>query len=212
MLWVPEILSPSCDLGVFVDQAAEPVAPQNPDFSLDPPVNAECGGYWLWYPRGVSGVFALLLTVLQRVRGSWAGAGGVPCGVGCGPVRGWSGRSGGRPAGFCPQVQPCLFMVMARGQVEDEVPATAPGGAGAGGDETAADRGGAGLRERAAGEGPGGAQQVMGHGGDDEPGGVRGEDARREVGEGAGVQVGVDLLDDGVAAIRDIRPCKERYR
>ena len=28
-----EILSPSCDLGVFVDQAAEPVPPQNPDLS-----------------------------------------------------------------------------------------------------------------------------------------------------------------------------------
>jgi hypothetical protein len=30
---VPEILSSSCDLGVFVDQAAEPVPPQNPDIS-----------------------------------------------------------------------------------------------------------------------------------------------------------------------------------
>jgi ABC-type phosphonate transport system ATPase subunit len=32
-VWVPEILSSSCDLGVFVDQAAEPVPPQNPDIS-----------------------------------------------------------------------------------------------------------------------------------------------------------------------------------
>lgn len=32
-VWVPEILSPSCDLRVFVDQAAEAVPPQNPDIS-----------------------------------------------------------------------------------------------------------------------------------------------------------------------------------
>jgi hypothetical protein len=31
-VWVPEILSSSCDLGVFVD-FAEPVPPQNPDIS-----------------------------------------------------------------------------------------------------------------------------------------------------------------------------------
>jgi hypothetical protein len=52
----------------------------------------------------------------------------------------------------------------------------------------------------AAGEGPGSAQQVMGHGRDDEPGGIRGENIR-EVGEGAVVPVGEDLLDDRVAAV-----------
>jgi hypothetical protein len=30
-LWVPNILSPLCGLGIFADQAAEPVPPQDPD-------------------------------------------------------------------------------------------------------------------------------------------------------------------------------------
>jgi hypothetical protein len=90
---------------------------------------------------------------------------------------------------------------MARGQVEDEVPAAVAGGAGADGDEVAADRGGAGLRVPAAGEGPGGAQQVVRYCRDDEPGGVRREMPGGQVGEGAGVQVGVDLLNDGVIAV-----------
>ena len=50
-LWVPEILSPSCDLGVFVDQAAEPVPPQNP--TVAPGTDAcvgPAGGVW-WSAR-----------------------------------------------------------------------------------------------------------------------------------------------------------------
>jgi hypothetical protein len=35
----------------------------------------------------------------------------------------------------------------------------------------------------------------------EEPGGVRGESTRWQVGEGAGVQAGVDLLDDGMIAV-----------
>src|SRR5487761_1386855 len=115
-----------------------------------------------------SGVFVLLLTVLQRVRGFWAGVGGR-CAFRrgwCGPVRGWSGRSGGRPAGFCPQVLPGLLTVVARGQVEDEVAAAVAGGACADGDQVTADRGGAGLRVPAAGEGSACAQQVVRHGRD----------------------------------------------
>jgi hypothetical protein len=91
--------------------------------------------------------------------------------------------------------------VVACGQVEGEVPAAVAGGAGGHGDEVAADGGGAGLRVPAAGEGPGGSQQVMGHGGDDEPGGVCPEMTGWQVGEGAGVQVGGRLLDDGVVAV-----------
>jgi hypothetical protein len=94
-----------------------------------------------------------------------------------------------------------MFAVVARGQVEDEVAAAVPGGACGEGDEVAADGGGAGLRVPAAGEGPGGAQQVVRHGRDDQPGGVRGENTGGQVGEGAGVQVGDHLLGDGVVAV-----------
>jgi hypothetical protein len=71
-------------------------------------------------------VFALLLTVLQR-------------------------GAGGRPAPFCPQVQPRLFTMVARRQVEDEVPAAVTGGPCADGDDVAPDGGGAGLRGPGAG-------------------------------------------------------------
>ena len=79
--------------------------------------------------------------------------------------------------------------------------AAVAGGAGGDGDEVAADGGGAGPGEAGAGEGPGGAQQVEGHGRDDQPRGVRVEVPGREVGERAGVQVGDDLLDDGVVTV-----------
>ena len=112
-----------------------------------------------------SGVFALLLTVLQPVRGFLGRGRGAVClaAWGCGPGRGWSGRAGGRPAGFCPQVQPRLFAVVAFGQVKGQVAAAVAGGPGGHGDQVAADGGGAGLRvaacrrgsrRRAAGYGP----------------------------------------------------------
>ena len=111
----------------------------------------------------------------------WSAGGGqgagAPCGVGRGPGRGWSGRSGGRPAGLCPQVQPGMLTVVARGQVEDEVAAAVAGDAGAEGDQVPADGRGAGSGVGPAGPGPGRAQQVMGHGGEDEPGSVRVENA-----------------------------------
>src|SRR5487761_1234553 len=95
-----------------------------------------------------SGGFALLLTVLQRVRGFLGRGRGAVClsAWGCGPDRGWSGRAGGRPAGFCPQVLPGLFAVVACGQVEDEAAAAVAGGPRADGDQVAADGGGADLR------------------------------------------------------------------
>jgi hypothetical protein len=51
-VWVPKTLSPLCDLGVFTDQAAEPVSPQHPD------VRACCGrirasGGWVLLERPV---------------------------------------------------------------------------------------------------------------------------------------------------------------
>src|SRR5512135_2130423 len=90
---------------------------------------------------------------------------------------------------------------MAGGQVEDQVPAAVAGGPGGHGDEVAADGGGAALRVAGPGPGPGGAQQVMGHGREDQPGPVRVEGAGWQVSEGACVQVGDDLLDDRVVAV-----------
>ncbi len=126
-----------------------------------------------------SGVFPLLLTVLQPVRGFLGRGRGPVCLSACesGPDRGWSGRAGGRPARVGPQVQPRLLAVMAVGQVKCQVPAAVAGGPGGHGHEVAADGGGAGSRVRPTGAGPGGAQQVMGHRGEDQPGGIRGEDA-----------------------------------
>src|SRR5487761_32424 len=76
-----------------------------------------------------SRVVALLLTVLQPVRGFLGRGRGSVClaAWGGGPDRGWSGRAGGWPAGFRPQVLPGLFAVVAFAQVEDEVPAAVPG-------------------------------------------------------------------------------------
>ena len=150
-----------------------------------------------------SGVFALLLTVLQPVRGFLGRGRGPVCLSACGrgPGRGWSGRVGGRPARFCPQVQPRLLAVVAFGQVKGQVAAAVAGGPGGHGDQVAADGGGAGFRVAPAGAGAGGAQQVMGDGRDDEPGGVGIENTGRETGERAGAQVGDDLLDDGVVAV-----------
>jgi len=92
--------------------------------------------------------------------------------------------------------------VPAFGQAEGEQQAAAAaGGAGGDGDQVAADGGRAGLRVAAAGDGAGGADQVAGDGGDGEPGGVGGELPRRQVREGAVVEVGQQLLDDGVAAV-----------
>jgi hypothetical protein len=138
-----------------------------------------------------SGVFALLLTVRQLVRGSWARGSGTVCPSACGygPGRGWSGRAGGWPARVCPQVQPGLLAVVATGQVEGQVAAAVPGGPCGHRDQVAADGGGPGSRVTAAGAGTDGTQQVMRHRGEHEPGGVRGEDAGGKMSERAGGQV-----------------------
>jgi hypothetical protein len=74
------------------------------------------------------------------------GGSGGPDGRGrCGPVRGWSGRRGGRPAVGVEEVQPFVLAVPAFGQVQGEVAAAVPGGAGGDGDQVAADGRGAGL-------------------------------------------------------------------
>jgi hypothetical protein len=65
----------------------------------------------------------------------------------------------------------------------------------------AADGGGAGPGVAAAGEGAGGAHDVVRDGGDGQPGGVGAELAGRQVRQRAVVQVGEELLDDGVAAV-----------
>src|SRR3954467_9481257 len=78
----------------------------------------------------------------------------------------------------------------------------APGGGGdPGGDdhELAPDGRGGRLRQgRHLGEGRGGAGEVEGHDGADQPGRVGVEDARRQVGQGGGLEVGVHVLDDRV--------------
>ena len=94
-----------------------------------------------------------------------------------------------------------MLAVPALGQVQGEAAAAVAGGAGGDGDQVAADGGGAGPGVAAAGEGAGGADQVVGDGGDGQPGGVGGELPRGQVREGAVVEVGEDLLDDGVAAV-----------
>ena len=88
--------------------------------------------------------------------------------------------------------------MVAFGQVQDEIPAAVTGDAGAKGDQVSPDGGGARLRVPGPGADPRRPQQVVRHGGDDEPCGVRVEDARWQVSDGAAVQVGDDLLDDGV--------------
>jgi hypothetical protein len=79
--------------------------------------------------------------------------------------------------------------------------AAGAGGAGGDGDQLAADGGGAGPGVPAAGEGASGPGQVMGDGGDGQPDGVGGELPRRQVREGAVVEVGEEQFDDRVAAV-----------
>src|SRR5699024_5074644 len=55
------------------------------------------------------------------------------------------------------------------------------------------------------GQGGGGAGEVERDHGQDEPGGVRGELAGGQVRQGGVLQVGVDVLDDGVGAVGLVR-------
>lgn len=75
------------------------------------------------------------------------------------------------------------------------------GGAGGDCDEVVSDGLGGRAGVVAAGERAGGAGEVEREAGQHQPGGVRGEPARRKVGQGAGFQVGDDLFDDRVAAV-----------
>ena len=61
------------------------------------------------------------------------------------------------------------------------------------------------LASAGAGDGGRGAGQVERHHGQHEPGRVRGELARGQVRQGGVLQVGVDLLDDRVAAVGLVR-------
>src|ERR1700722_14926381 len=110
--------------------------------------------------------------------------------MGCGP----GGLGGGRAAGCVPEAEPFVLAVPVLGQVEGEVPAAVPGGAGGDRDQVPADRHGAGLGVEQAGQGAGGAQQVVGDGRDGQPGGVRGEVPGGQVGDGAAGDGGEDLL------------------
>jgi len=70
--------------------------------------------------------------------------------------------------------------VPAFGQVQGDVAAAVPGGAGGDVDQVAADGGAAGLAVGQAGQGSGGAQQVVADGGEGQPGGV-GRPALRQI-------------------------------
>ena len=120
---------------------------------------------------------------------------------GCGPGRGWSGRCGGRAAGRAEQVEPFMLAVPALGQVQGEATAAVPGGAGGDGDQVAADGRGPGLGEGQAGQGAGGAEQVVRHGCDRQPGRIRGKYPGRHMSQGTAGDVGEHLLHDGVAAV-----------
>ena len=68
-------------------------------------------------------------------------------------------------------------------------------------DQLGADRGGAGPGVTAASQRAGGAGEVVGDRGAGEPGGVGGEAPGGQVREWAVLQLGDDLLDDGVVAV-----------
>jgi hypothetical protein len=71
-----------------------------------------------------------------------------------------------------------MFVVPAFGQVQRDVAAAVPGGAGGDGDQVAADGGAAGLAAGQAGQGSGGTQQVVADRGECQPGGVGREGPR----------------------------------
>ena len=123
------------------------------------------------------GVGFLPLACSAACPGSWLEGGVAVAGRGgCGPVRGWSGRCGGWPAGRIEEAEPFVLAVPAFGQVQGEVAAAVPGGAGGDGDQVAADGRGPGLGEGQGRQGAGGAEEVVRHGRDRQPGRVRGED------------------------------------
>jgi hypothetical protein len=86
--------------------------------------------------------------------------------------------------------------------VHGEVPAAVPGDAGGDVDQVGPDRDAACPGMAGGGEGAGGAGQVVRDRCQGEPGGVGGEPAGGGVGERAAGEVGEDLLDLGVVAVR----------
>ena len=115
---------------------------------------------------------------------------------------GWSdGRCSGRSAGSGEQRFPSGFPGPTLGQVQDDLP-----GRGREAcrdlDEFAADGAAARFAEIGAGERADGAGQVERDRCQDQPVCVRGENTRRQVAQCAVCQVGVDLLDNRVLAMR----------
>src|SRR5262249_19622626 len=106
-----------------------------------------------------------------------------------------------RRAAGVPEVQPFLPAMPAFGQVEGEVSPAVAGGAGGDVDQVAADGRCAGLRVQGAGQGARRADQVLRHGGDDPPGGIRVENTGRKMSERPVVPVREDLLYDRVVAV-----------
>ena len=123
---------------------AEQIQDHSPQLSLDPPANSGCeSGGGLPAAR----LFCGLSGFLARGPGPW-GWPLRPSGVLTG--WGWPGRGVGRAAAG-EQVQPFPLAVPAFGQVQGDMPAAVPGGAGGDRDQVPADGGRPGLRERQAG-------------------------------------------------------------
>ena len=96
-----------------------------------------------------------------------------------------------------------MLAVPAFRQVQGDVPVPVPvpGGAGGDGDQVPTDGRGPGLRERQAGQGASGADQVVRHGRDGKPGGIRGKDPGGKVGQRPAGHVSEDLFHDRMVAV-----------
>ena len=94
-----------------------------------------------------------------------------------------------------------MFAVPAFGQVQRDVAAAGPGGAGGDVDQVAAQRGAAGPGVGEAGQGSGGAQQVVRDGGAGRPRRIGGKRAGWHVRERPVGDVGEDLFHDGMVAV-----------
>ena len=115
---------------------------------------------------------------------------------------GWSGRCGGRAAGGGEQVQPFVLAVPAFGQVQGDVAAAVPGGAGGDGDQVAADGRGPGLRERRRlARAPAARSRLCAMAAIDSQAAFAAKHPGRHVSQGAAGDVGEHLLHDGVVAV-----------
>jgi hypothetical protein len=145
-------------------------------------LNSELGLRAALVVWGFSGAGVLPLTFLRLVLGPGLGGWGLAAVTGAGGAdrvgAGQDAAAGGPQAA---SQRLSHSRSRCHGEVQGEVPSAVAGGAGGDRDRGGADGRGPGLREGPGGEGAGGADQVEGHSRDDQPRGVGGEPARREV-------------------------------